>query len=68
MKYRFVVKYIPFSEANNPEKEDCHCLETVTIEREAHVSVSMDNVRQQIAFELEEQHYRILSIEGEALE
>jgi hypothetical protein len=68
MKYRFQISYIPFCETNNPEKEHCHSFLTMTVERCAHETVPFDVVRQQVACELEEQHYRILSIEGETIE
>lgn len=68
MKYRFQITYIPFCETNNPEKEDCCSFLSTTVERCAHETVPFEIVRQQVACELEEKHFRILTIEGVAIE
>ncbi len=67
MNYRFTVKYVPNTHHQDPEPDlSCSC-ETMIVERSAHETVPIEILRQQVAFELEEQHYRVLSIEGEAI-
>lgn len=68
MKYKFTIKYVDAGHRPDPEQDESGNALTMIKEVEAHESVPLDTLRQQVAFELEEQHYRILSIEGEPLE
>ncbi len=68
MKYRFEISYVLFTHLEDPPPDLTSSSLHMIIERTAHESVSLDIVRQQVAFELEEQGYRIISIEGETIE
>jgi|GEM_PF-4432125 hypothetical protein len=68
MKYRFEITYIPSGHNGDPELGDKAAPLKKTVEVEAHDSVPFDTVRQQVAFEMEEQNLRILTIEGESIE
>lgn len=68
MKYKFTITYVLAGHRPDPEVDESAQAITMTKEVEAHASVPFDTVRQQVAFELEEQNFRILSILGEVIE
>ena len=68
MKYRFEITYVPSGHNGDPELGESAAPLKKTVEVEAHESVPFDTVRQQVAFDLEEQNLRIITINGEAID